>query len=148
MPAINHELVRATGSSLHMLAKRSNWAGKNAGVMVVFCIVFVVAAGLISLFTYRKCMARKAIRETRRQQACQMRALGLPGSGFPAPIGRAYVTMLKEKNSRWQDGGALPIPDYQLCHKTEAKDPEIALWSVFVSRVATRFIRNACVLNL
>ncbi len=41
------------------LARRSNWAGENAGVMVVFCIVFVVAVALISLFIYKKLKARK-----------------------------------------------------------------------------------------
>ncbi len=45
--------------SFSQLARRSNWAGENAGVMVVFCIVFVVAVGLISLFIYKKLKARK-----------------------------------------------------------------------------------------
>lgn len=41
------------------LAKR-NWASKEAGVIVVFCIVFVVAVGLISLWLYKTISARKA----------------------------------------------------------------------------------------
>ena len=45
--------------SFSQLARRSNWAGENAGVMVVFCIVFVVAVALISLFIYKKLKARK-----------------------------------------------------------------------------------------
>lgn len=46
--------------AINMMAKRSNWAGKNAGVMVVFCILFIVGVGLVTLFIYRKVMARKA----------------------------------------------------------------------------------------
>ncbi|OAA68509.1 hypothetical protein SPI_00704 [Niveomyces insectorum RCEF 264] len=42
------------------LAKRSNWAGREAGVVVVFCIVFVVGVGLIGLFVHKKLAARKA----------------------------------------------------------------------------------------
>jgi predicted permease len=58
MPAINTAIVaRDTFSSV---AKRSNWAGKEAGVVVVFCIVFVVAVGLIGLFIHKKLAARKA----------------------------------------------------------------------------------------
>jgi len=46
---------------LHLLAKRKkSWPAKNAGVMLVFCIVFVIATGLISLAVYRKILARRA----------------------------------------------------------------------------------------
>lgn len=45
---------------VHQLAKRQNWAAKEPGVIVVFCIVGVVAIGLLSLFLYRKAIARKA----------------------------------------------------------------------------------------
>ncbi|KAF7861442.1 hypothetical protein EAF04_008007 [Stromatinia cepivora] len=31
------------------LVKRKNWAAREPGVIVVFCVVFVVAAGLIGL---------------------------------------------------------------------------------------------------
>jgi len=48
--------------TLSQLARRSNWAGENAGVMVVFCIVFVVAVALIFLVVYKKLKARKALR--------------------------------------------------------------------------------------
>ena len=50
-----HQLVRR---------KRKNWAGKNAGVVLVFCIVFVIALGLIILFLYRRILARRAARTT------------------------------------------------------------------------------------
>ncbi|KAH8773254.1 hypothetical protein BGZ57DRAFT_928468 [Hyaloscypha finlandica] len=33
----------------HVLMKRKNWAAREAGVMVVFCVVFVVATGLLAL---------------------------------------------------------------------------------------------------
>jgi hypothetical protein len=39
MAAINALAVR--DASLHMLAKRKNWAAREAGVVVVFCIVFI-----------------------------------------------------------------------------------------------------------
>ncbi|KAI9641851.1 hypothetical protein NHQ30_009718, partial [Ciborinia camelliae] len=31
------------------LVKRKNWAAREPGVIVVFCVVFIVAAGLIGL---------------------------------------------------------------------------------------------------
>ncbi|KAM0557069.1 hypothetical protein ACHAPJ_005332 [Fusarium lateritium] len=45
---------------VHQLAKRQNWAAKEPGVIVVFCIVGVVAIGLIGLFVAKKLSARKA----------------------------------------------------------------------------------------
>lgn len=56
MPAISLPVV---ARDMAHIAKRSNWAGQNAGVMVVFCIVFVVAVGLIALFISKKVQARK-----------------------------------------------------------------------------------------
>ncbi|KAI4597313.1 hypothetical protein KJ359_004419 [Pestalotiopsis sp. 9143b] len=58
MPAINTGLVAR--DTLSHIAKRENWAAKEAGVVVVFAIVFVVAVGLIGLFIHKKCAARKA----------------------------------------------------------------------------------------
>ncbi|SPJ76154.1 uncharacterized protein FTOL_05885 [Fusarium torulosum] len=49
---------------VHQLAKRQNWAAKEAGVIVVFCIVGVVAIGLLSLFLHKKAVARKANKPT------------------------------------------------------------------------------------
>ena len=40
------------------IAKRSNWAGKEAGVIVVFAIVFLVGVSLTGLFIY-KCFAKR-----------------------------------------------------------------------------------------
>ncbi|KAG2012686.1 hypothetical protein GB937_007039 [Aspergillus fischeri] len=48
-------------SHIHHLAKRRhNWASENPGVVLVFCIVFIVGVGIIGLFVYRRWMARKA----------------------------------------------------------------------------------------
>jgi predicted permease len=44
----------------HALSKRSNWAGKEAGVIVVFCVVFIVASGLIGLYLSRFISRKRA----------------------------------------------------------------------------------------
>lgn len=55
MPAINNAIVaRDTYSTI---AKR-NWASEEPGVIVVFCIVFVVGCGLVGLWI-SKCLARR-----------------------------------------------------------------------------------------
>ncbi|KAL3952981.1 hypothetical protein ACCO45_012924 [Purpureocillium lilacinum] len=47
------------------LAKREkNWAAQNVGVMVVFCIVFVVAVGVISIFVHKALQRRKERKPT------------------------------------------------------------------------------------
>ncbi|KAK3373327.1 hypothetical protein B0T24DRAFT_678773 [Lasiosphaeria ovina] len=51
MPSIKTALVAR--DSMSHLAKRENWASQEAGVIVVFAIVFVVAVGLASLFISR-----------------------------------------------------------------------------------------------
>jgi hypothetical protein len=58
MPAINSAIVAR--DTISQITKRSNWAGHEAGVIVVFCIVFVVAVGLAGLFISKKLAARKA----------------------------------------------------------------------------------------
>ncbi|WAO89392.1 Hypothetical protein NCS54_00678200 [Fusarium falciforme] len=46
---------------VNQLVKREkNWAAREPGVMVVFCIVGVVAIGLLGLFIHKKLAARKA----------------------------------------------------------------------------------------
>jgi hypothetical protein len=47
---------------LHQFVRRS-WAGRNPGVILVFCIVFIVAVGLATLFLYRRMMRKKAEKE-------------------------------------------------------------------------------------
>lgn len=44
----------------HELLKRHNWASRNPGVILVFCIVFLVALGFCTLFIYRRVLRRKA----------------------------------------------------------------------------------------
>ncbi|OAA50734.1 hypothetical protein ISF_09352 [Cordyceps fumosorosea ARSEF 2679] len=47
------------GLVMHEIAKRSkSWPAKNVGVMVVFCIVFVVAVALLAIFV-SKCLKRR-----------------------------------------------------------------------------------------
>lgn len=58
MPAINNALVAREAFST--IAKRENWAQQEAGVIVVFCIVFVVFVGVIGLFISKKISAARA----------------------------------------------------------------------------------------
>lgn len=52
-------LARATT----LPTKHRNWAKHEAGVILVFCIVFIIAAGLIGLFLFRMLAARRAKRQ-------------------------------------------------------------------------------------
>lgn len=45
-----------------LLVKRKNWAAREAGVMVVFCVVFVVGVGLLALCISRSLAKRRAAR--------------------------------------------------------------------------------------
>lgn len=56
-------LGRSETHSLHLLVKRKNWASEHPGVILVFCIVFVVGVGIASLFLYRQWLKMKANRE-------------------------------------------------------------------------------------
>jgi len=47
------------------LSKRSNWAGHEAGVIVVFCIVFIVAAGVGGLCISKALARRRAARTSK-----------------------------------------------------------------------------------
>jgi hypothetical protein len=58
MPAINTRAVVLNDAISH-IAKRSNWAGHEAGVIVVFCIVFIVAVALTGLFISKKVKAKR-----------------------------------------------------------------------------------------
>ena len=60
MPAINNALFAREAVS--QIAKRSNWASKEAGVIVVFCIVFIVLVGVIGLFIGRRISSARARR--------------------------------------------------------------------------------------
>lgn len=56
MPAISQVEVRDV---TQRLSKR-NWAGQEAGVIVVFCIAFIVASGLLGLCISRWISRRRA----------------------------------------------------------------------------------------
>ncbi|KZZ91118.1 hypothetical protein AAL_06859 [Moelleriella libera RCEF 2490] len=60
MAAINTALIaREAAEALNAFAKREDsWPHRNPGVMVVFCIVFVVAVGVTGLYI-SKCLARR-----------------------------------------------------------------------------------------
>ncbi|UKZ46742.1 hypothetical protein TrVGV298_000951 [Trichoderma virens] len=58
MAAISKQLIATRAVS--ELVKRKNWAAREPGVIVVFCIVFVVAVGLIGLFIHKQCAKRRA----------------------------------------------------------------------------------------
>ncbi|KAJ5729218.1 uncharacterized protein N7483_003726 [Penicillium malachiteum] len=45
---------------LNVLAKRKNFASRNPGVILVFCIAFLVALGIVSLFIYRWVLRKQA----------------------------------------------------------------------------------------
>ncbi|KAI1814020.1 hypothetical protein GGS20DRAFT_441172 [Poronia punctata] len=57
MAAINTALVAR--DAVHQLARRQNWAQQEAGVIVVFAIVFVVGVGLLALFISKQLKKRK-----------------------------------------------------------------------------------------
>ncbi len=48
-----------------LVKRRKNWAAREAGVVVVFCIVFVVAAFLLWLCISRALARRRAARPQR-----------------------------------------------------------------------------------
>ncbi|KAK4645470.1 LOW QUALITY PROTEIN: hypothetical protein QC761_201705 [Podospora bellae-mahoneyi] len=60
MAAISTVVARDTYAAL---SKRQNWAAQEPGVITVFCIVGVVAIGLICLFIYKKLVARRERRQ-------------------------------------------------------------------------------------
>lgn len=59
----------------HALLKRgTDWPHKNAGVMVVFCIVFLVAVTLVTLFVRKRLIARRVRKEEALHLQMQMGA--------------------------------------------------------------------------
>ena len=47
---------------VHEIAKRSDWAYNQRGVILVFAIVFVVGCGILGLIIHREWVARKTER--------------------------------------------------------------------------------------
>ncbi|KAI0896767.1 hypothetical protein F4806DRAFT_440434 [Annulohypoxylon nitens] len=62
MPAINKSIVAR--DTIGHIVRRENWARQEAGVVVVFCIVFVVAVGLVGLWISKCISKRKASKAT------------------------------------------------------------------------------------
>ncbi|KAL7784371.1 hypothetical protein V8C37DRAFT_395821 [Trichoderma ceciliae] len=60
MAAFDKQLIAARDVALTQLVKRKNFAAREPGVIVVFCIVFLVAAGLIGLLIHKQCAKRRA----------------------------------------------------------------------------------------
>ncbi|KAI5462701.1 hypothetical protein BGZ63DRAFT_423931 [Mariannaea sp. PMI_226] len=57
MAAINTSLIAR--EALNQFAKRSNWASRNVGPMVVFCILGAVAILLTFLWAQKKLAVRR-----------------------------------------------------------------------------------------
>lgn len=65
MPALPlDDISSASSDILHDISKRGNWASRNPGPILVFCIVFVVGMGIGLLVVYRFIMAKKAARQS------------------------------------------------------------------------------------
>jgi hypothetical protein len=48
---------------VHQLTKRKNWAAKEPGVILVFCIIGALVILLTGLFLMKKLAARRAAKE-------------------------------------------------------------------------------------
>lgn len=62
MAAFDRSLIARSEAEFHQLMKRKNWAAKEPGVVLVFCIIGAIVILLTSLFIHKKIMARKAAR--------------------------------------------------------------------------------------
>lgn len=62
MPAIEKSLI-AREAFTQLVRREKNWAAREPGVIVVFCVVFLVAVGLIALWIYKKMVARRAAKQ-------------------------------------------------------------------------------------
>ena len=54
MAAVDMSLAARSEAVVHHLMKRKNWAAREPGVIVVFCIIGAVAILLIGLFINKK----------------------------------------------------------------------------------------------
>jgi hypothetical protein len=56
--------IKTRDAIAHLLTKREkNWAAREPGVVAVFCIVFIVAAGFLSVYISRAVAKRRAARQ-------------------------------------------------------------------------------------
>ncbi|TKA63987.1 hypothetical protein B0A49_10118 [Cryomyces minteri] len=62
MAAIDKSLLARSEAQLHQLVKRKNWAARQPGVILVFCIIAAIVILLTSIFFYRKLQARRRAR--------------------------------------------------------------------------------------
>lgn len=62
MAAFDRSLIAHSEAEFHRLMKRKNWAAKEPGVVLVFCIIGAIVILLTGLFIQKKIMARKAAR--------------------------------------------------------------------------------------
>jgi hypothetical protein len=61
MAAFDHSLIARSDEMLHQLMKRKhNWAYKNPGVILVFCIVATIVILLTGLTAMKRIQARRA----------------------------------------------------------------------------------------
>jgi hypothetical protein len=57
-------LMEARDTISDLLTKREkNWAAREPGVVAVFCIVFIVAAGFLSVYISRAVAKQRAARQ-------------------------------------------------------------------------------------
>lgn len=52
----------AAEAASHLIKREKNWAAREPGVILVFCIVFVVGSGLLGLCISRAISRRRAAR--------------------------------------------------------------------------------------
>jgi hypothetical protein len=61
MPAIDTTaLIARSEQTLNHLVSRKNWAAKEPGVILVFCIVGAVVILLTGIYIHKKLLARRA----------------------------------------------------------------------------------------
>ncbi|KAF2786888.1 hypothetical protein K505DRAFT_379953 [Melanomma pulvis-pyrius CBS 109.77] len=63
MAAVDMSLVARSELAVHQLMKRKNWAAREPGVILVFCIIGAIALLLIGLMVQKKLAARRAARQ-------------------------------------------------------------------------------------
>jgi len=60
MAAIDTSLLARSENALHELVKRKNWAAREPGVILVFCIIGTLGILLIGIFINKKISERRA----------------------------------------------------------------------------------------
>ena len=58
MPAL--DLSHSAAETLHQLVRRKNWAAREPGVILVFCIIGALAILLTAIFINKKLSERRA----------------------------------------------------------------------------------------